>query len=74
MTWGQHGRADGHRYMEPVNPKSRRMCRCGCKKRATHLGMSNGVSLAIGCELSIRRWVKFGLNQPQYRPKPANEG
>lgn len=73
MTWGQQGCVDDPRYMQAVDPKSRRLCRCGCRKRATHLGMANGVALATGCELSIRRWVKFGLNQPRYRPKPANQ-
>lgn len=48
------------RTMQPVEPSSRRRCHCGCKRRATHLGMANGVTLITGCELLIRRWVKQG--------------
>ena len=57
--WGQYGSSDKHiRYMEPKPSTSRRRCQCGCKRRATHLGMVNGIGLCSGCELSIRRWVK----------------
>ena len=57
--WGTHGDADAHvRYAEPVNPRSRRRCTCGCKQRATHIGMANGVGLTTGCQLSIARWVR----------------
>ncbi|UZA79604.1 hypothetical protein EZZ79_11610 [Pseudomonas syringae] len=59
--WGQHGSSDKHiRYMEPMPSTSRRRCSCGCKRRATHLGMANGVGLCSGCEMKIRRWVKEG--------------
>lgn len=59
--WGKYGNCEQHkRYMVPVSPKLRRRCRCGCRKRATHHGMANGVGLATGCELSIRRWVRDG--------------
>ena len=57
--WGQYGSAFEHiRYVKPASPKSRRRCHCGCKQRATHLGMANGVCLLMGCELSMHRWVK----------------
>ena len=57
-NWGRHGSADKHiRYSEPIPSVSRRRCHCGCKQRATHLGMANGVALMNGCELSIARWV-----------------
>lgn len=72
MSWGEMGCVTDARYMQPVQPRSRRRCGCGCKTRATHLGMANGVSLASGCELSMRRWVKLGLADPRFRPKPAN--
>lgn len=64
MTWGSaiHHRRD----LRPVEPKSRRMCRCGCRKRATHCGTANGVTLYMGCELSVRRWVRDGVNA--FRP------
>lgn len=57
--WGQWGSAREHvRYMQPTEPTSRRRCSCGCKRRATHLGMANGVCLTSGCELSMQRWTK----------------
>jgi len=57
--WGQWGSQDDHvRYAEPMESRSRRRCSCGCKRRATHKGMANGVCLRSGCDLSIRRWVK----------------
>lgn len=60
-AWGQHGSSQAHiRYAHPVQPRSRRRCHCGCGKRATHLGMANGVALVTGCELAIARWVKTG--------------
>ena len=59
--WGQRGSSLDHvRYFEPVDPKSRRRCHCGCKRRATHRGMANGICLTSGCELSMARWVKTG--------------
>ena len=51
-----------HRSMRPVLPRSRRRCHCGCKARATHLGLANGVAMTTGCELSVRRWVKSPIN------------
>ena len=48
--WGQVGGLPGHiRYAEPVASTSRRRCGCGCKRRATHIGMANGVALISGC-------------------------
>ena len=38
--------------------KSRRRCHCGCNRRATHMGQANGVTMVMGCELSIARWVQ----------------
>ncbi len=47
------------RYIEPV--KTRRRCWCGCKQRATHQGMANGVALTAPlCEFAGRRWVRDG--------------
>lgn len=57
--WGSHGSSVDHvRYMEPL--ESRRLCRCGCRKRETYIGKANGVGLASGCELSVMRWVRTG--------------
>lgn len=56
--WGQVGLPGQTRYHEPVDAKSRRRCGCGCRRRATHHGMANGVCLIMGCDLSMRRWVK----------------
>ena len=56
--WGQWASASEHvRYIQPIDPKSQRRCHCGCKQRATHLGMANGLALTQGCELSMRRWA-----------------
>lgn len=57
--WGEFGSGAKHiRYAEPAEPRSRRRCSCGCRMRATHRGMANGVCLRVGCKLSIARWVK----------------
>lgn len=59
--WGEWGSSRDHvLYAQPIDPKSRRRCSCGCKRRATHLGMANGICLISGCELSIARWVRNG--------------
>ncbi len=59
--WGRHGSSLAHvRYAESVSPKSRRRCHCGCKRRATRVGMANGVALTEGCELAVARWVRAG--------------
>jgi hypothetical protein len=59
--WGLHANARTDvRYMEPVAPKSRKRCHCGCKMRATHYGRANGMTLTKGCEMKIRRWVRGG--------------
>ena len=55
----EYENADIHkRTMMKVDPKSRRRCNCGCKNRATHIGLANNIGLTQGCELYIRRWVK----------------
>lgn len=59
--WGQVADARTMvRYSQPVKPTSRRRCTCGCERRATLLGMVNGLGMTSGCELSIARWVKTG--------------
>lgn len=57
--WGRWGSVEHHvLYTQPiVGRRGRRKCYCGCGKRATHLGMANGVALAHGCEWSMRRWA-----------------
>lgn len=57
-SWGQWGSADQHiRYIQRAPSALRRRCNCGCKRRASHSGMANGVCLTSGCELSMRRWA-----------------
>ena len=64
--WGQVGSsACNVRYALPVLSTSRRRCSCGCKQKATHRGMANGVCLTTACELAIRRWVKTGSLKPR---------
>lgn len=59
--WGQVASATEHiRYAQSVRPTSRRKCRCGCNRRATHMGMANGMALTSGCQLAIQRWIKTG--------------
>jgi hypothetical protein len=56
--WGSIGSLSHVRYCEPMKPgERRRRCHCGCARLTTHRGMANGVALADGCELSVRRWV-----------------
>lgn len=60
-AWGQAGSANEHvRYAEPIVPKSRKKCWCGCGGKRTHKGMANGVCLTTACHLGILRWVKTG--------------
>jgi hypothetical protein len=60
-SWGEWGSSKDHvRYVEP-RPGERRRCRCGCRKRASHAGVANGVTLIQGCDLSMRRWVRDGF-------------
>jgi len=55
--WGEWGSLEKHiSYIEPF--KSRRKCRCGCQGRVTHGLFANGVGMAFGCELKIRRLAK----------------
>ena len=61
-SWGEHGSTRHARYFCEASPRSRRRCHCGCKRRATYCGMANGVSLTMGCELYIRRWMKDSYN------------
>lgn len=51
------GSDEGVRTMKPVPSRSRRKCNC-CRKRATHVGLGDGVALMSGCEWSVRTWVR----------------
>lgn len=63
--WGSRANALEHmRYTTPAPSSSRHRCGCGCRCRATHLGMANGLCLASGCELSMRRWARDPLDGP----------
>lgn len=71
--WGQRGSAvDHHRYSQSVDPRSRRRCGCGCKRRATHLGMANGICLMTACELAVARWVRDPASY--YRSRRSTRG
>lgn len=73
--WGHVASAVEHvRYSQPVRPSSRRRCHCGCKRRATHMGMANGLGLTTGCELAIARWVKTGRMTPNVALSGAPRG
>jgi hypothetical protein len=60
-NWARHGSTFDHaRYCLPstIPARKRRMCRCGCRKKSSHMAMVNGVALGAGCEFWVRRWVK----------------
>ena len=59
-SWGTWGSATEHvLYVEPIGKtKNWRKCHCGCGKRATHRAAANGVTLALGCEINMRRFMK----------------
>lgn len=60
-AWGRMGSAkENVRYAEPITPKSRKKCWCGCEGKRTHKGMANGVCLTTACHMGILRWVKTG--------------
>lgn len=58
--WTRFGSVDGSHSMTPRPTGSRRRCDCGCKSRATHFGLSDGLVMMSGCELRVRRWVRDG--------------
>jgi hypothetical protein len=67
--WNQRGSMLEHRrYSSPAPPRSRRRCHCGCKRRATHLGMANGLCLTMGCEFHVARWVRDPVAANRPRP------
>ena len=56
---------EGPRSMMRITGRGGRpKCRCGCGKRATHLGLANGVTLTGGCEQYVRWWVEHGYEGP----------
>jgi hypothetical protein len=61
------GSVFGNRRMRSVSNRSRRRCFCGCKKRATHMGMDGEICLVTACELYIRRWVRDGIKTRKAR-------
>lgn len=54
------GSIDHVRTYKLVKSSSRRKCGC-CGKRATHLGLGNGVVLDMGCEWFVRMWCRDPL-------------
>lgn len=63
-TGVRSGSVRGSRSIIETDPKSRRRCSCGCGKRATHVGLGDGLALTIGCEMKVRRWVRDGYPDP----------
>lgn len=60
-SWGTFADIHKHaRYLEPRDPSFRKRCRCGCGRVAKWRGMANGLCMAFGCELAMRRWLKTG--------------
>jgi len=59
--WGRRGSISDHAlYVEPQDARGShyRKCRCGCGAKAKFRLMANGVCMAEGCELSLRREAK----------------
>ena len=74
--WGSWGSAEHHAlYVQPYEHPDRRLCRCGCRKRRSHMLAANGVALASGCELSMRRALREGARKtaPALPPEPKGE-
>lgn len=64
-NWSYYANIHEHvRYAELTSSKSRRKCHCGCKRRATHRGCCNGITMTMACELAIQRWIKTGSTKP----------
>lgn len=63
MTSVINGSIHGDRSMIKSPSTSRRRCDCGCKTRASHTGMGDGVALMMGCEFHVRVWVRDGIEQ-----------
>lgn len=57
MHDGRVGSIDGVRTWALAPAKGRRHCSC-CGKRATHLGLGDGVVLTMGCEWFVRTWCR----------------
>ena len=57
------GSIHGNRSMTKAPPTCRYRCHCGCKTRASHIGMGDGVALMSGCEFHVRVWVRDGIEQ-----------
>lgn len=63
--WGERASIFEHvGYVEPQTARRGHYlkCRCGCEGRAKHRAMFNGICMAEGCELSMRRFVKAATN------------
>ncbi len=60
--WGQRGSLFDHAlYVEPQGARRGHYlkCRCGCGGKARFRLMANGVCMSEGCELSLRRRIRF---------------
>jgi hypothetical protein len=64
--WGQRASILEHvGYVEPQTGRGGHYlkCRCGCGQRAKHRAMFNGICMAEGCELSMRRFGKYQMER-----------
>lgn len=59
--YGRHGSVYGHDIIILEHPekdkRKRRMCRCGCGKKASHVQYSNGVAMNSGCKNKLDKFV-----------------
>ena len=73
-AWGTYGSAaDPYRYVKllPGRFRNRRRSPCGCGGKASHVGMSNGLAMTSGCEMSMRRWMKTEHRLPPPFDQPS---
>ena len=59
-AWGRWGSIERHIvYIEPQPPRRGQYCKChcGCGGKARFQAKANGVGVAQGCELSMRRFA-----------------
>ncbi len=60
------------RTVTRVSSWSRRRCDCGCRQRATHIGLANGVAMTTGCEMYVRRWKREPSDVLYNKSMPRN--
>lgn len=70
--YGKIGSVYGHDLIilehHEKDKRKRIMCRCGCRKKVTHIQYCNGVAMNSGCEDYINKFVG-GVNKQKLAKK-----